>query len=295
MVTFVLLTLPLLAIAYGFGGVSTRLLWVSIVVIALTTLQIGAIGLFCSACCRTSVSAFVTSYLFGAVLLGTLPIVTVLNQGFPILGFRYNAWANSLLPADLLHRVMRQQGIPMTDSQIYWRLLPPTLSIVILLALTRFFFVRRAFLEPRNVLLAVFRFLDRVFKRLNDKFFDGALLIEESDTLPDEQPIAWMELTKRSLSKPQYLIRLFMVTEIPLLFLIAALVGAGGSYNTSYTLALTTFVVWVLTVLLLSVPAVNTFAGERSRQTLDVLLTIPIAGHELVRQKVRALGVFPSF
>ena len=46
---------------------------------------------------------------------------------------------------------------------------------------------------------------------------------------------------------------------------------------------------WPLTALLVTVQAAGLFAGERSRQTLDVLLTTPLTGREILQQKLAAV------
>ena len=48
-------------------------------------------------------------------------------------------------------------------------------------------------------------------------------------------------------------------------------------------------ILWPLAALMLVVQGANAFVSERSSQTLDVLLATPIAGRDIVRQKVRAL------
>ena len=69
MLSFLLLAMPLAAIAYAFGGVTTDMLATGLYALLLTCLQIGALALMCSAWCRTTVSALLSTYLL-AVEIG---------------------------------------------------------------------------------------------------------------------------------------------------------------------------------------------------------------------------------
>ena len=60
-VTFLFLSFPLMAIAYGYGGVTEHHLWTGILL--LTHLQIGSLSVMCSAFFRTTSEAFVATYV----------------------------------------------------------------------------------------------------------------------------------------------------------------------------------------------------------------------------------------
>lgn len=49
------------------------------------------------------------------------------------------------------------------------------------------------------------------------------------------------------------------------------------------------FMVWPLAILMVSVKSASLINVERSRQTLDVLLTTPIRGRDLIQQKMRGV------
>src|SRR5262245_6265575 len=69
MLCFLLLSLPLLAFAYRLGGISAEALWGSVWMLFLTTVQTGSLAVCCSAWFRTTVGAFVWSYLIGLLVL----------------------------------------------------------------------------------------------------------------------------------------------------------------------------------------------------------------------------------
>jgi len=75
MFSLLLLSLPLLMVAYALGGISTTHLINTVWLLLLTLLQIGCLALCCSACCRTTVSAFITGYLVTAAYLIGIPFV----------------------------------------------------------------------------------------------------------------------------------------------------------------------------------------------------------------------------
>jgi hypothetical protein len=62
------LSLPLLAYAYTLGGISAEYLWNGIWLLVLAAIQVGTIALCCSAFCRTTVGAFIASYLVTAIV-----------------------------------------------------------------------------------------------------------------------------------------------------------------------------------------------------------------------------------
>ncbi len=67
MLSFLLLAMPLAAIAYAFGGVTTDTLATGLYALLLDCLQIGALALMCSAWCRTTVSALLSTHLLAVV------------------------------------------------------------------------------------------------------------------------------------------------------------------------------------------------------------------------------------
>ena len=70
MLTFVLLSFPLMAVAYSFGGITEDYLWSGIVLLILTCFQAAALSIAVLGVFPTTVEAFVANYpaLSGAVL-----------------------------------------------------------------------------------------------------------------------------------------------------------------------------------------------------------------------------------
>lgn len=292
MLTFLLLGMPLAAIAYAFGGVTAWKLFGYSYALTVGALQIGAIALFCSAWCRTTVGAFLATYFVGAAFYAGPPLTfEVAREVFDLLHirgidwWRYDEYFLLLVPIAPIEMSYGSRGF--TPLRFAFMAAPSLLSIPLFLALARFALVRRAFAPPSHFFLKIFRFLDGIMKRSN-RFVGDVMLVRERENLPGEQPIYWRETTRRALGKVHYLVRILVVVQIPVLFfcVFVSSIGYGGQ---SEELSVLAAVLVALAALALSVQAANTIVSERVQQTLEVLLTTPLSGRDIVRQKARAL------
>lgn len=91
--TFLLLPLPLAAMAYGIGGIEAMDIVKSLYVLCLTAVQVACFSLLCSAWFRTTAGAIVGGYLIGAGILfyGSTVLRWVL-LGAVSLGLHYLPW-----------------------------------------------------------------------------------------------------------------------------------------------------------------------------------------------------------
>jgi ABC-type transport system involved in multi-copper enzyme maturation permease subunit len=287
MLSFLLLGLPLAGVAYAFGGVESHVLVQNISGLLLLTLQVGALALLCSAWCRTTVSALISSYVAGLTfylgppLLGQL-LWSIRRTFNPSLGYDYEAaqYRFLLIPQAAIEFCTRSR------PHSYWVLAPSILSIFVLLLLTRLFLVRRAFLPPFDLLPRIFRWVDRFMKWAN-RFVGGVVLYRDGGSLPVDEPIFWRETQRRVLGKPHYLFRLLCFLEIPTV-LLCILVVLGDSSSSS-SLSVTAFILGALAMFTLSATAANSIVSERVGQTLEVLLTTPLKATQIIRQKERSL------
>jgi ABC-type transport system involved in multi-copper enzyme maturation permease subunit len=307
MLCFLLLSLPLLAFAYTLGGISPEYLWTGVVLLLLTVFQLGALSLFCSAYCRTTVASFVMSYVllavtsFGPALLLVIFVTehsmrnSAIAQFFTELGL-FESEEQFLFPfCTPFHFFetgptgMGRWGMLPHWASLLVRCLPIIASGVVFLVLARVCLVRRAFAQPRNLLLAFFKRLDSTFQRLNqNRWTKGIILIGDTGSLPDTEPIAWRETTKRSLGRARYLLRLLLAIEFPVLVLCVFLaIVSTDSYEPVG--AYLVFFLWALSVLIVAVQAASLIAGERSHQTLDVLCATPLSSKDIIRQKFRGV------
>lgn len=261
MITFLLLSLPLMAFCYTLGGITQFEFWGSMWALALTGVQVGAVGVMWSAYCRSTVAAFICSYAFGAAALTCCVPCTPLF----LIGNIDLADASAVI------------GMTITA---------PFLTVLFLM-MAEFFLIERAFAQPYNFTLQLFRKIDRFFGDLN-YVTGGVVLLKEEIGLPVDEPIAWRETKKRSLGKVVYLFRVLILIETPVLFLLVFVAGASSSAQRAVTSGLL-LTAWIAAALLVCVKGATVFAGERSSQTLDVLLATPIDGKSLMRQKCSGL------
>ena len=84
--SFLLLGLPLAAVAYSLGGVEVESIWKATYVLSVTSLQVASFALLCSTWFRTTSSAFVGTYLLGTVgvLFGSELLKLVLGVGIAL-------------------------------------------------------------------------------------------------------------------------------------------------------------------------------------------------------------------
>lgn len=312
MATFVLLSMPLLAVAYSLGGVETvdiaKLMWL----LAVTALQVGSFAVLCSAWSRTTASAFLSTYLLGpiAILLSgvcfqfIMPWWIELAMSHFVTSETYAWMFRPLHPRPTLFflsfgpwilnggELCEQEatGFPGKLSQTFLDCvvlsLPMLVTSMASLALARAVVWRRAFIQPKNLLLKLFQSLDAYFFRINqNKFTRGIVLIQERVTLPYIEPIKWRETAKRSLGTTRYLIRILIAIEFPVLVMVLFPVTDQQINSPTAPAYVAAWVVWIVAALVLVIQSTGLIGIERSRQTLDVLLTMPLESEEIVRQK----------
>ncbi len=288
MLSFLLLAAPLAAIAYAFGGVETEALATGLYMLLLAALQVGALALLCSAWCRTTVSALVSTYLLGAAFyLGPLLLSEIMRSA------TRSSWGISEEEACLhIPPALLWSGGSTQFSDVFLHSILILVSIAVFLLLARVFLVRRAFLPPSSFFLRLFRRLDGLMQRAN-RLTGHVLLVRETRSLPDDEPIAWREMSRRALGKVHYLVRILVVIEVPIVALCALAALEDTSYRRqSEMLSIIAAITGTLAVLALSVQAANTIVSERVQQTLEVLLTTPLSAREIVAQKARVLRRF---
>ncbi|QDV16134.1 ABC-2 family transporter protein [Gimesia panareensis] len=306
MLTFLTLGLPILAFAYALGGVSPAMFISGLWFLLLTMLQVAALGVFCSSYFRTTVGAFIASYLIGFFMLFGPMIVYELNLFF--YGDLFNAVMGGLMRTPAWNSMLGMGG---RSSELnlflfapYWYAIfsrstgfasilgpiifsiPILLCTLLFLLLAHYCLVRRAFLTPRNLLLNIFKKLDAQFRNINEnRFTRGIVLVQDDVKLPEKNPVAWRETSKKSLGTFRYLFRILVTLEVPILFL-CILIATSNPEPVVPGAVIMLWCVWALTVLLLAVSATSLISGERSHETLDVLLTTPLSGEDILDQKI---------
>lgn len=264
MLLYLLLSLPLLGVAYSLGGVDSGAVLSGALLLIGLVLHVGSVGVFTSAYCRTTTQALLLTYalLAGLAIAIRLSVLPVLMPRGP------------LLPL----------GWPAVVLFLYTGLLPALLWLL----LARQVLWRRAFLQPRNFGLRILKWLDGVFHRLNqNRVTKGIVVLDERVELPRFRPIAWRETMKRSLGTVRYLVRFLVLVEGPLLFgVVVPLADANVWQSRQYwPMEFAAFAVWWIAVFAVLSQSTALVAGERSRQTLDVLLSTPLSAERIVSEK----------
>jgi hypothetical protein len=264
----------------------------------LAVILTATLALACSSFFRTTVGAFIWSYILTLGLLFGPALGWLLV--YSLTGFE--AWNISRRlgwPAEYGELLMLPLFTPAVFFEFgpggafgnVWLLITHSLLVLgassVCLLLARAFVVRRAFAPPGNVVLSVFKRLDKIFLRLNDNpLTRGRTFISNTAALPEDEPVAWRETAKRSLGKAQYLLRVFIAIELPVAAICVMAIFASLNAGPLQMLLLP---VGVVSVLIVSAHSASLIAGERSHQTLDVLRTTPMLGRDIIRQKFRSV------
>jgi len=276
MLTFLLLTLPVLGVAYLMGGLEASAVAWSACYLLVHCLQIGAYALLCSTIARTYVGALIGCYLtFGVFALG----IVILQA---LIGVDAEAAMALVAPYAFLTR----SGPATADLA---NMLPIALSSLAFLGMARIFLVRRADPRSRRLIPRFFAWLDSIMVRWNDRWARGIVLVKDIASTPGRQPVAWRENKCATIGRPQYVVRLALVLETAVLLgCLAAITDMTGLDDTEW-LGLMLFVLWGCAALTVCVYSVNLFGTERTHRTLDILMSTPLDAREIVRQKMQPL------
>jgi ABC-type transport system involved in multi-copper enzyme maturation permease subunit len=349
MLGFLLLSLPLLAFAYTLGGVSPTMLWTGVWMLVVAIIQVGTLALMCSAFFRSTVAAFVTSYILMFVMFfGPYFLCMVVVLVAMLFEIRIDQFVGRGSEG-----IMFLLMFPFFAPPIYFLqgLAPGLFGFVAIgvhsainlgvsgffLFLARRFLVSRAFVPSRNLLLNAFKSFDRPAVRRVPSAAPAAVPGTESDTVQDAAPagrrapvfsddsqlpgdaaIIWRETQKGILGNWRYIRRFLLIVETPVLLYCGLMIFGEWYARWDNSRDIVDIVVqiisalsvpvdmllWCLMVLVVSVKSASMIAGERSRQTLDVLSTTPLTGRQILFEKmygiwqiiaVSAIPLFPMF
>ena len=256
MLSLLMLTLPVGGLAYLLGGLTISTVLLGSLMLVLRAGMVAAVSLACSSYCRTTLGAFMSSY-------GVLVVILLVPS--------------SLLPA------ISSRGVPSGIEAIGMIITAFHFIVVIVVALglAIYYYTRRAHVAPRYYIRRFFLAVDRKFKEVNARF-GSYELIKDTGKLPDKEPLLWREKQRRQLGNPRYLIRWLLVVET--LAMVTAFLIVDSSGREIMPL------VWIIGMLIVVAQSSNLIVSERLSQTLDVLLTTPLSGAEIVSQKARSLA-----
>jgi len=302
MIALMLITLPMLSIAYMLGGMKLQAVFAALLGLFTAAIQVNSAAIMCSVLFRTALEAFWATYLIFAVMglgppllyeMGLLPRV----GWFPMVGSDVLAVPFVLFLATSAESVGGMVGI----WEVFLSCLPPLVVGAAMLVVSRFAishgqqdapfsfqviakFARRS----SSFAFQIFAFPFRLFLSL----ITGTQLetVTSSDDartprpFPVDRPVAWRERQISALSGWRLhalMLGALIVCEWGWFFL------ENGHHGDEISVI---FDIGFFIISLLMVVGVTCriFSSERERQTLDLLLTTPLTNDELLKEKLSA-------
>ena len=156
------------------------------------------------------------------------------------------------------------------------------------LLLARVAMVRRMAPQPQYLVRRVFRRIDSGFRRINNRLGAGIEFGGGDGGLPVDHPVAWRESRRGNLGRVNYLIRMIMIVEVPIV-VPTTLYAITTRASTFEALLLPALFFWSIAFLVVSVRSAGLIAAEKARQTLDVLVVTPLPLSVLLGEKWRGL------
>jgi ABC-type transport system involved in multi-copper enzyme maturation permease subunit len=262
--------LPLMAVAYAYGGFSVGYIAYGIAVLLLETLQLSALSLAISCWCRGTTSAFFLSY---AVTAAMYPGYAILQE----MVNHHSPFPELLQVCPLIAYIQYSEHPANGLGEALLGLVTPTVLTLLCLFAARLVIVRRAALEGGNRLLRAFLSIDRTLEHVEGRF--GRRFRRQ---LPGERPVAWREVHRRSFANLRYLLRIFL----PLALVVVGIFQLLGDHVDREEWLFTWFSLFGLAVLATLVQGAGLVSAERAQQTLPVLLTTPLGAREILAQKL---------
>ncbi len=263
-----LAAIPLLGLAYACGGLSSTLLWQLAASLAMLLVQVTAIALAISCWSRGPLTALIAAYLVIAGLEVVLPVLQYSVLFFNVSLPQVPWWVGAFSPVSY---VLTSQDHEEAAIAIPLSLMGVALVIARL-------GIARPMAEPRGgFLFRWLRALDRRFEWLNLRLLGR---VSQRD-LPQTQPVFWLEVNRRALANPRYLVRIFL----PLTVLVLVVTFCFYDELVLFELSCLGLASSVLAVI-----HATAFSRERTQQSLEVMLTTPLTARSIIIQKARALA-----
>ena len=324
MLMFLLGALPVMALTYAMGGLTSFQIICAVWFLMLAAFQVACVAVMCSTLSSSTGAAFLQTYFVLLVMNCLPPLIVTMSIPWMYAVFDWlgqlcvrltGVWLiwdfdTSLrmlmqiwLPGGLFHEfmspwVLSNEWSPFGSIISNWIPafllgIPSILSGVAYLLVARWALYRRAFLLATNPLLNFFRGIDLVFFWFNRRVAFDVRLIRDVDTLPGDEPIAWQEVSKRSLGKFRYLVRIAIPLMFPSLFIGVFIMLSSAEdwqqFGPRSSLSMMVVTLGSIILALTAVTAANLVPLERTRQTWEVLRSTPLTGREILIQKLRGV------
>ena len=275
----IVISVPILAVAYNYGGISAGMIWQSSLLLMLATFQIAAIAVLCSTYFQRTVSSFVATYVVSGLFLYVLPIAY--PQLIESTATALEAPSVRNVPAGVwcapwVHqKAVLVQPMPLAYIGVMSAAILG--SALVALCMARLWLIPRAVKKPRSLLRFAFSGIDTSIETMGVRLKDSKG--------PDRDPIAWRETTRGVIGNTRYQLYVLGFATVA----IGWLAWLAHQEDMRSTLATIQTVAFIVGTLIMVAKGTSLFSGERSGQTLDVLLTTPVTNRDLMLQKYRGL------
>ena len=306
MIALMLITLPMLSIAYLLGGLRLETVFAALHGLFTAAVQVTSAAIMCSALFRTALEAFWATYLLFAIMALGPPILYEFNllptlNWFPVMG-------NDVLAATFVLFLGMSVGAIegfASVSDVLFSAIPPLTVASVMLVISRFAIANGQLDAPlsfqtfaklgRRIGSSVFRIATSPFRRVF-RFVSGrtpAEITHASDDIrpprpfPTLRPVAWRERQISALSG--WRLHATMLGAVMLFEWGWLIADSGyGNYHAEEICVIIDIGLFILCLLMVIGVTCRTFSSERERQTLDLLLTTPLTNRELLHQKLAA-------
>jgi len=251
MLTLLSAAFPLLTFCYAFGGVDDVTLLTAFLLLPLAVVQLGALSLLISTVCRTSAAGNLHAYAAAILFYFVLPdLFEVVPGGRGFL----DPWS-----IYLDHGGKAWGGVLLAC-------LPTVISILIFLVMSRWRLTRQPL--------------------VGETARRPETLMEKG--LPEGHPILWRENSQGFFPRPRILMRLLFLGAF-VMMMKASVFRPLPTLDQDRVTEFCIYALWFLTIVVVLLQGTRAVTSERVNRTLDVLLTTPVGGREVLRQKVAIL------
>ncbi len=307
MTTLLLITLPMLGVAFLLGGVELGDVLMILLLLLTTAIQVATVAIFCSSILNSALDAFWATYVMLAAMFFVpgMVVETVGIPSFPLIRtLPIEQWVYPCMPQLLAYDGLLYQGTSHLDAAI--SCVPALFIALLMLILSSRFVVRTGAgnaVETSRAASGFIAFCWRTarrfvgwpivqMERLRDWLWaNGHFLIlrrKSIAALQTDAPVAWREAGSTLLASWKL--------HVPLLLTILFLQWwsfpdvIGRTHKAEEVCLIADAAVLLLGLMMIAGAGSRTFAAERSRETLDVLLTTPIRNRDLLNQKLAAVN-----
>ncbi len=253
---FFFLGLPLLAVAYSFGGIDSQNNSLQLLMLLISILQVGAYSLMFSAYCHTTAGAMICSYL---VTIAQMFFFSIMMGAF--------------------RRGPEGAMITFAGFQI--------VTIFISLGLSIKYLKERAVVKKRFLYLRFLEGLDKFWKEWNKSFGGIEFFKNDREAKPWMGAIEFYDKLRSPVGSLTYKLRLMVFIYVPVLIMLLMLLSDNWSRDNIGLFKVMIFLYMFILAIVLAVSGMSAISREKSNQTLDLLLTTPMSSGEIVRQKMK--------